>query len=260
VEKTVLIFGDVHGEAERLHALIYSARERYGELEIYGVGDYIDRGPDPKGVVQICIDEGVQGILGNHEVWFRELINGKFDRGALHPQMGGRTTLDSYGLGIRFPTRNVKRCIPKAHQEWIKALPLARKVEAGERTYWLTHAGVPGDLGAGLRVQAETTFAQRPGLPEVSDGLLVQMLVNGASHVLLWQHMNPKDPNRHAFQDGAIQVFGHTPLAAPINGGHFIALDTGAGRKREPNSLTGLVLTPDGSQAFLSVKANPESK
>ena len=256
MDKTVLIFGDVHGEAERLHALIHGARARFGELEIYGVGDFMDRGPDSKGVIQICVDEGVLGIMGNHEVWFREMLDGKFDRSALHPVMGGRATLDSYGLGIRHPVRNVSRCVPKAHQDWIRSLPVARKVVVDERTYWLTHAGVPGELGARLRIAAEAEFAKKEGMPKLTDEMLVQMLVNGAQEFLLWKHMNPKDPDRHAFQGDSVQVFGHTPLNAAMNGGHFIALDTGSGRKKAPNALSGLVLTPNGAQTIISVKSN----
>jgi len=59
------IIGDIHGSCREFSDL-------YGKLtahtdEIYTVGDLIDRGPDSKGVIQFCIDNNIQPVMGNHE-------------------------------------------------------------------------------------------------------------------------------------------------------------------------------------------------
>jgi serine/threonine protein phosphatase 1 len=210
VNTTSVVFGDVHGESAKLRALIDTARGRWGDVKLYGVGDFIDRGPDSKGVVQICVDEGVEGILGNHELWFHQLLNkGVFDDGALHPVMGGRQTLDSYGLGIRHPEKNLPR-VPESHREFV--LP---------RT--------------------------------VTDDLLVKIVAEVKPDDFLWDHFNPKDPQIHRLSEGGVQIMGHTPLKAPIDGGHFIALDTGCGRKKKkPNCLSAVALHEDGTRTLFS--------
>jgi hypothetical protein len=74
------IIGDIHGHADELESLLYELGYRetnghYRHLEgrkVIFLGDYIDRGPKIRRVLQIVrgmIDAGTaQGILGNHEV------------------------------------------------------------------------------------------------------------------------------------------------------------------------------------------------
>ena len=58
----VAIFGDVHGDVDKLRTLIGQVRTRFGPgPDLYGLGDFVDRGPDSRGVIDLCIAEGVQG-------------------------------------------------------------------------------------------------------------------------------------------------------------------------------------------------------
>lgn len=253
---TTIIFGDVHGEAGKLRTLIDNARARWGDLKLYGLGDYIDRGKDSKGVIQICVDEGVEGILGNHELWFHKLLNlGQFDDGALHPVMGGRATLDSYKLGVRWPEKNVARGnVPESHQEFILSLPVHRTIEVAGTQYWLIHAGIGEAIGDALLKDLRSRCDEL-GIPVVDD-FIVEVCAEVKPDEMLWNHINPKAPQVHRLPAGGVQVMGHTPLAAPIDGGHFIALDTGCGRKKgtktRPNCLSAVALHDDGTRTFLS--------
>jgi len=248
---TTVIFGDVHGESGKLQALVTEARSQFGEVQFYGVGDFIDRGPDSKGVLQILIDEG---ILGNHEIWFHQLLNKKiFNEGALHPMMGGRATLDSYGLGIRWPEKNIRRCVPQDHREYILNLPQIRQVEVAGTTYWITHAGMSKAVGDKVSLALDNAFQTHDleGTPPVE--LFFEAVLQGNADELFWNHTKVKDPQLYDFGEGHCQVFGHTPFPEAVDGGHFIALDTGCGRKKGHSPLSAIVLHPDGTRQFLGI-------
>ena len=64
--KRIACFGDVHGALNLLTEL-YSKLSHESLDEIWHLGDLIDRGPDPGGVVSFCREHGIRGVLGNHE-------------------------------------------------------------------------------------------------------------------------------------------------------------------------------------------------
>lgn len=98
--RTIAI-GDIHGCSAALEALLDAVRPRRDDT-IVTLGDYINRGPDSRGVLNRLI--GLAGqcrvvpILGNHDQMLLDVRSGT------HPlswlvDMGGTTTLDSYGPG-----------------------------------------------------------------------------------------------------------------------------------------------------------------
>jgi serine/threonine protein phosphatase 1 len=84
VGKTLYAVGDVHGhsaELAALHAVIRGEIDRHAEMShsVIHLGDYIDRGPDSKGVLDILcggIGRPVEQVflLGNHDQFLIELI------------------------------------------------------------------------------------------------------------------------------------------------------------------------------------------
>ena len=84
--KPIAIVGDVHGQYEKLVALLHAAglidatlAWSGGETNLWFTGDFLDRGPDGVGVVDLvmrlqqqAIGAGgdVRALLGNHEVLF----------------------------------------------------------------------------------------------------------------------------------------------------------------------------------------------
>jgi serine/threonine protein phosphatase 1 len=97
--RTIAI-GDIHGCSMALDALLDATRPRPGDT-IVTLGDYINRGPNSRGVLDRLIDLGrrcrLVPLLGNHDQMLLEARSG------LHPTtwlgMGGVATLDSYGPG-----------------------------------------------------------------------------------------------------------------------------------------------------------------
>ncbi|MCX5826194.1 MAG: metallophosphoesterase [Deltaproteobacteria bacterium] len=67
---------DIHGCCKTFHALIEKLRLK-GSDSLYLLGDYIDRGPDSKGVLDTImnLDCKVVSLMGNHEdMWLRASV------------------------------------------------------------------------------------------------------------------------------------------------------------------------------------------
>jgi serine/threonine protein phosphatase 1 len=98
VSGRIIAIGDIHGCSKALAALL-DAIQPGPEDTLVLLGDYIDRGPDSKGVLEQLIR--LQGrctlvpLKGNHEEMFliaREGVDVRYWLG-----LGGRQMLDSYG-------------------------------------------------------------------------------------------------------------------------------------------------------------------
>ncbi|MCD8570718.1 MAG: metallophosphoesterase [Alphaproteobacteria bacterium] len=104
----VYAIGDVHGCLEQLHKmhevisfdLINSPPQA---VHIVYLGDYIDRGPDSRGVIDTLIERQMRGdgiqktfILGNHELGLFEFLEDPETE--IWTEWGGMETLASYGL------------------------------------------------------------------------------------------------------------------------------------------------------------------
>jgi len=120
-----IVVGDIHGDARRLDALL--ARIDLGNRELVFVGDYVDRGPDSRSVLNtLCglkraLCERVVFLAGNHDLAFlRYLRDGKLARFAA---LGGIATLRSY---VTTPVGDlltaVLDAIPSEHIAFLEAL------------------------------------------------------------------------------------------------------------------------------------------
>ena len=92
--------GDVHGCKAALQA-IWTAVSPQAQDTVVMLGDYVDRGPDSKGVIDCLIAYGAEcnliALHGNHEEMMLDVVRER------HPpqrwlQFGGVDTLDSYGF------------------------------------------------------------------------------------------------------------------------------------------------------------------
>ena len=105
----VYAVGDVHGRAdllEKMHAAILKdsldvTAER--KVVVY-LGDYVDRGPHSKKVVDILLEKPLKGfervhLMGNHEAFLIEFLN-DLEAGPGWFFNGGLATLSSYGVKI----------------------------------------------------------------------------------------------------------------------------------------------------------------
>jgi serine/threonine protein phosphatase 1 len=192
-EERIFIVGDIHGCLDTFRRLMDKIAWRPDRDGLIFLGDYIDRGPDPKGVVDHILylrktSSHVRCLMGNHEDIFLEFLKGG------DPQLllinGGTTTLRSYELDKRPPGDPL---IPFEHLRFYEGL--IPWIELDE--FYVVHAGFRP--GVDVRKQA------------VED--------------VLWI----RDTFIYSDYDfGKTVIFGHTPFSKPLVLDNKIGLDTGA--------------------------------
>lgn len=96
----LIAIGDIHGCSAALAALLDAIELGEGD-RIVTLGDYVDRGPDSRGVVEALLrlesEDRLIPILGNHEEMMLGALRGTYPRQAWL-QYGGIQTLESYGF------------------------------------------------------------------------------------------------------------------------------------------------------------------
>jgi serine/threonine protein phosphatase 1 len=136
--------GDIHGCYQELESLL-AVCEKVGAAQharFVFVGDYIDRGPDPKKVIDFLVDRQHRRpdrfvcLRGNHEQMLLAAVDPARSNMDLINWLinGGEQTLESYKV-------DDPSAIPIDHLAWIKTLPL--KLVDNHHLY--VHAGIrPG--------------------------------------------------------------------------------------------------------------------
>lgn len=206
--------GDVHGRSDLLADMIAELERRSiddtrlgGPPIVVFLGDYLDRGHDSAGVLELLTSGAPHGcecryLRGNHEqAMMGFLANPARNRGWM--LQGGAETMMSYGVQPpafsspeavwRDAAAALRASLPPAHMAFLDGLE--RYVELGE--YAFVHAGVDPALS----------------LEEQTD------------EALYWSRaafIASKKPFSHRV------VHGHTPVDAPYADARRIAVDTGA--------------------------------
>ena len=122
---------DIHGCLQTFEALLQQIQFSTKD-ELYLLGDYIDRGPDSKGVIDLIWkmqEDGyqIQCLRGNHEQMLLNIINTPY-----HPlDRGDEQLLASFGV-------HHAQNIPKPYLDWCAQLPYHFEVD----NYILVHAGL----------------------------------------------------------------------------------------------------------------------
>lgn len=98
----IFAIGDIHGCCNTFKKLLLEKLAIQKSDNIYCIGDYIDRGKDSKGVIDLIINLRIKGyrihtIRGNHE---QMMLDSVIDGERLHLwiQNGGIETLKSFGI------------------------------------------------------------------------------------------------------------------------------------------------------------------
>ena len=208
----VYVIGDIHGCLDlllRLHAkIIEDARQGpAGERRIIYLGDYIDRGPSSRGVLDLLTASPPVGLsathlLGNHEAMLLQFL----EDSSVGPEWltyGGLATLMSYGATLNCrgsaeekllaAQRALRETFPTAHKEFLLGLPTHTSL--GD--YFFAHAGV------------------RPGIP----------LGRQEDSDLIW--IRQEFLSSREFH-GKIVVHGHSYKTEPEILSNRIGIDTGA--------------------------------
>ncbi|MFQ5417989.1 MAG: metallophosphoesterase family protein [Myxococcota bacterium] len=201
--------GDIHGERELLEALLATLELRDGDRLVF-VGDYVDRGPDSRGVVEVLLqlqkDWPCEFLLGNHESMFLSFLGwpGKaYFGGDAFLMNGGDRTLASYGF-FDAEDPDVKAfTLPEEHERFFKNLKLYHR----DGDYLFVHAG----LGRDFLDEVDVDYAIRRARCED----------------LLWDRTSVDLPHKL----GVTIVYGHTPamdFSVRWNEPFSIGIDTGA--------------------------------
>jgi len=94
----LLAVGDIHGCLDKLVALVAKVQPTEDDMMVF-LGDYINRGPDSRGVIDFLIDLKSKVpcifLLGNHEKMFLEFYANNNSNFLLN---GGDKTLESYNF------------------------------------------------------------------------------------------------------------------------------------------------------------------
>jgi serine/threonine protein phosphatase 1 len=224
----IYAIGDIHGRADLLERVLQRIDWTLAEyptpraIEVF-LGDYIDRGPDSRTVVDMLVERsrGHETVFlkGNHEVFLLAFLHDPLQLGVWQ-RFGGLETLISFG---QVPPIN-----PSAEAAEELAASLADALTASQRAFL---AGLRPSFTCGDFFFAHAGV--RPGVP----------LAEQREADLLWirdEFLNDES------DFGKIVVHGHTPVAKPEYRHNRINIDTGA---YATGRLTCLMIEGDG--AFL---------
>jgi serine/threonine protein phosphatase 1 len=101
---SLIAIGDIHGCVGKLNSLL---AQLPSEGTLVFLGDYIDRGPDSRGVLNRLIglasERSCVFLLGNHEQMALKASSGDYSVGRDWRANGGRATLNNYWGGKVLP-------------------------------------------------------------------------------------------------------------------------------------------------------------
>lgn len=185
----IFAIGDVHGCSTALRRLDSELRFRSSDKVIM-LGDYVDRGPDSKGVVDYLLELQLRcqlvSLRGNHEIM---MLRAREDRTALTEWLGcgGDATLDSYHC-------QTFADIPDSHWQFLTSTVAYHETE----TDFFVHANAYPDYD----------LADQP------------------DYMLFWEFFG--DPSPH--HSGRRMICGHTSQKSgvPKDVGHAVCVDTHA--------------------------------
>lgn len=111
---STLAIGDIHGCSKALDHLLKAVELRSQDI-IITLGDYVNKGPDSKGVLERLVKLDKTGqlipLLGNHDIMMLEARSDKKAAEDWLLKKGGHKTLISYGQNDLKALSNV----PNAH-------------------------------------------------------------------------------------------------------------------------------------------------
>ncbi len=191
-----IAIGDIHGCLDPLQRLLQTLNPKPTDTLVF-LGDYVDRGPNSKGVIDYLIElkktYTCVFLLGNHEVLMLDYLAGLLTIDDWE-RNGGVATLDSY-------TDDGTLHIPDAHLDFLKAcLPYYDTPD-----YFFVHGGLKPFRTIADNLQKMTKLE------------------------LVWErsHLDDFVLNAQDYKWEKTVVCGHTPIPRPIVLDKLIAIDTG---------------------------------
>lgn len=222
----VAVIGDIHGCFYTLVDLFNKIREKYQRIQIYSVGDLVDRGKYSRQVFNFVLDENIKFTPGNHEFMFLHGVTQSQSWFAKNWLYNGEVeTLESY--------RNNEEMVQK-HVEAIKKAPLYYNLE----DCFISHAGISEEYENEID---ESDFWN-------------------SIHNIIYREYNSQKgvlwTRDKLLNIGKLQVVGHTRKTEVVldEDSNALFIDTGSSQGR---SLTAVVVHQNQVVDLISVNANP---
>ena len=227
----VYAIGDIHGRLDLLRTLEGLIRDDAAAAPearkgVVYLGDYVDRGPDSRGVIEHLLAEPLAGfaavhLIGNHESMMLDFLRDV----AMGPGWmwnGGDATLESYGVAapIGWSDRDqleaarggLSAALPPEHRSFLDRLVRSHR----EGDYLFVHAGIRPGVDLDTQDPNDLIWIREPFLDSTAD-------------------------------HGVVVVHGHTITREPELRDNRIGIDTGAyGTGR----LTSVVLVGDQARVI----------
>jgi len=133
----VFVIGDIHGCLNELAVLLDYLNAVVGVTKkdsLIFLGDYIDRGPESKRVIDLLIQikshfPKTYFLKGNHEDMFTDFLGLEGGaKGKIYLDNGGIETIRSYGVTDLNQVESILELVPKDHVSFLQNLSLAIRV------------------------------------------------------------------------------------------------------------------------------------
>jgi serine/threonine protein phosphatase 1 len=170
--RRIIAISDIHGCLPALLVVLGKVKPACDDT-IVTLGDYVDRGPNSRGVIECLIRLGsccnFVPLLGNHDEMLIDIYNGRADLIPDWLTFGGDATLSSYSVGG-------PESIPEHHIEFLEDCVLYHETEK--------HFFLHGSYDPALPIERQTL------------------------RTLVWGRIRPTPPGPHC--SGKTVIVGHT--------------------------------------------------
>ena len=162
IDDPMIVIGDVHGQRNSIATLLarLEAKTDVSARWTVFVGDFLDRGEDPRGALGLVLDymaehSKVTAVMGNHDLAIAGAlglvatpVELNWDKRYLSSYNSG-TTFSSYGVAYG-DLSALRHAMPDEHKRFIASLPWC--VEHPD--YLIVHAGLLADKPYGEQITA----------------------------------------------------------------------------------------------------------
>lgn len=194
------VVGDIHGEIKKLETLLDNILKEDSEPHLIFIGDYLDKGSDPKLVLDLLYNLYISEelsfdlLMGNHEFYWLKVKPNDIETQNYLLKYGGQNTIDSFKADDIFETQNI---ILQKYATMLFNMKLY--AEVGE--FIVTHSGIAPE-------QYDQELKQ---IPEIA------FLFNRYNFISSQRYYNEKRI-----------IFGHTGFYYPYIDNYKIGIDTAA--------------------------------
>ncbi len=232
--KNYWFIGDIHGELRLLERLLENVL-KFEPDHILFVGDYIDRGPHSREVIDMILDLDVPVtcLMGNHELM---MLNAIEDMGIGYNPVelwyynGGEATVQSFGATSFF---NLQSSLDGRYIRFFQSLKMCHVVQVGSELKVLgTHAGISPAIPLGDQLVMRDYH-------DLQSYMLNKYMDHGDSFLWVREAFFNGSPS---LWEGYLVVHGHTPtpklrrFITSLGQTDFLFLDNDLGIRKDARS------------------------